>query len=58
MNTDAAVSIADLTLLSRFVAADNTLSVTAHGKAKADVNRDGEINAMDINVLSQKPSRD
>ncbi|MBQ8905797.1 MAG: Cohesin domain protein, partial [Ruminococcus sp.] len=49
-----AVNIADLTMISRYVAEDTDLSITANGKANADVNRDNEVNAMDINALALK----
>ena len=54
LNKDKAVNIADLTMISRYVAEDTDLSITANGKANADVNRDNEVNAMDINALAMK----
>lgn len=54
LNKDKAVNIADLTMISRYVAEDADLSITANGKANADVNRDNEVNAMDINALAMK----
>lgn len=51
LNEDGETTIADAILLSRYVAEDETLSVTEAGIAQADINASGTVDAGDIAAL-------
>ena len=51
INLDGKVTVADAIMLSRYVAEDTTVSITAEGLAAADLNSDGLTTADDVIVL-------
>ena len=51
VNTDGKVTVADVIMLSRYVAEDTTVPITDAGIAVADLNEDGNVNADDTTVL-------
>lgn len=53
VNTDGKVTVADVIMLSRYVAEDTTLTISDVGLANADADGDGIVTALDSTALLQ-----
>jgi hypothetical protein len=48
INCDGVIDVSDAVLLARFVAEDSTVVINEQGKAKADADRNGKVEADDV----------